>query len=73
MFDEMKICTGFMKGMVSKIISGALKRKADCNVRVQLNDLNAKVKDGKAHVHLDIDAEMNQEELMKLITIIGLK
>ena len=73
MFDEMKICTGFMKSMVSKIISGALKRKTDCNVTVQLNDLNAKVKDGKAHVHLDIDAEMNQEELMKLITIIGLK
>ena len=73
MFDEMKICTGFMKSMVSKIISGALKRKTGCNVTVQLNDLNAKVKDGKAHVHLDIDAEMNQEELMKLISIIGLK
>lgn len=72
MFDEMKIRTGFMRGMVSKVISGALKRKMGCNVTVQLNDLNANVKDGKAHVHLDIDADMNQEELMKLIATIGL-
>lgn len=72
MFDEMKICTNFMRGMVSKVISGALKKKTGCNVAVQLNDLNAKVKDGKAHVHLDIDAELNQEELMKLIAIMGL-
>lgn len=72
MFDEMKIGTTFMRGVLSKIMGSALKRKLGCNAAVQLNDLHAKVADGKAHVHLDIDAEMNQEELTKLLVAIGL-
>lgn len=72
MFDEMRICTVFMRGIVSKVISKTLKKRTGCDVAVQLNNLGTILKDGKAHVHLDIDAELDQEELMKLITIIGL-
>ena len=73
MFDEMRICTSFMRGIVSKVISRTLKKRTGCDVAVQLNNLGITLKDGKTHVHLDIDAELDQEELMKLISIIGLK
>lgn len=72
MFDEMRICTSFMRGIVSKVISMTLKKRTGCDVAVQLNNLGTTLKDGKARIHLDIDAELDQEELMKLIAIIGL-
>lgn len=70
--DEMKIGTMFMKNMVSKVINKVLKKKLGYDVCVQLNDFNAKITDGKAHVHLNIDAEMDQEDLAKILKTIGL-
>ena len=72
MMDEMKIGTKIMRGMVSKIITKVLKMKLGYNVGIQLNEFDAKVNDGKAHVHLNIDAEMTQEELNKILETIGL-
>jgi len=72
MIDEMKIGTSFMKGMVSKVINLTLKRKLGYNVGVQLNDFNVKVTDEKAHVHLNIDCDMSQAELTKILAAIGL-
>lgn len=72
MIDEMKIGTSFMKGMVSRVINLAVKRKLGYNVGVQLNDFNVKVTDEKAHVHISIDADMSQQELSKILTAIGI-
>lgn len=64
----MKINTSFTKGIMSKILSLTLKRKLGYNVDLKLNDLDVRITDETAHVHLCIDAEMTKEELMKLIT-----
>lgn len=72
MIDEMKIGTSFMKGLVSKLINRAVKRKLGCNVAVKLNDFNIKVAEEKAHVHLSVDCDMSQAELTKLLAGIGL-
>ena len=71
MIDEMKIGTGFMKGMVSKILNLTLKRKLGYDIGIRLNDFNVKVTEERAHVHLNIDADMTQEELTKILAAIG--
>ena len=41
-------------------------------VHIQLNGLTATVIDGKAHVHLDVDAELEKDELVKILKTVGL-
>ncbi len=72
MMDEMRIGTNLMRGMVSKVLTKVLKMKLGYNVGIRLNEFDARINDGKAHVHLNIDAEMTQEELNKILETIGL-
>ena len=46
--------------------------KFDYDVKLNLNDVKATVVDGKTHVHLDIDADLEKDELTKILKSIGL-
>ena len=70
--DEMKIASKFLRGAVSKAMELALKVKFGYKTNIQLNEFNVKVTDEKAHVHLNIDADMSQAELNKVLASIGL-
>ena len=70
--DEMRIANRFMKGVVSKALKLALKVKFGYSADIRLNELNVTVTDEKAHVHLNIDADMSQAELNKVLASIGL-
>lgn len=70
--DEMKITTKLMRGVLSKLVAGALHKKLGCNIGVQFNEASASVVDGKAHLHLSVDAELDNSELMKLLKSVGL-
>lgn len=66
--DEMKIKSTFITGIISKLIRKVVKKKVGCDVNIHINELTADTNDnGKTHIHLDIDAEMDKEELMKLL------
>lgn len=64
--DEMKIRTGFMKGIISKVVSSIAKKKLGSNVKVTLKEFGIEI-DDKAFVHLSIDAEMDKFELEKFL------
>lgn len=70
--DEMRISSKFMKNLVAKLVKRAVKKKAGYDVNIQLNELTANVIDGKAHVHLSVDADLNQDELTKILGTIGI-
>lgn len=70
--DEMKIGSKFTTGIISKLVSMVIRKKFGYEVELKLNEVNATVIDGKTHVHLDVDAELDKEELMKILTSIGL-
>ncbi|WP_322180304.1 CTP synthase [Neglectibacter caecimuris] len=70
--DEMKIGSKFTTGIISKLVSMVIRKKLGYEVELKLNEVNATVIDGKTHVHLDVDAELDKEELMKILTSIGL-
>ena len=53
--DELKIKSGFMRGVVSKLVEKAIHKKFGYKVDIQINDVDVVVTDGKAHIHLNAD------------------
>lgn len=70
--DEMKISSKFMRNLVAKLVKKTVKKKVGYEVDIQLNELAATVTDGTARIHLNVDAELNKDELTKILGIIGL-
>lgn len=70
--DEMKIGSKFTTSIISKLAALAIRKKLGYDIKLNLNKVNATVTDGKTHVHLDVDAELEKDELMKILKSIGL-
>lgn len=70
--DNMTITSKLMTKLVGKLLHRTIKKKLGYNVQIKLNELNATVIDGTAHVHLNIDAELPKEELNKIVAEVGL-
>lgn len=66
--DEMKITSKFTTNIVSKIITKILKQKLGYNAELKLNAIKINLDDEQAHVHLDVDAYISKEELLKIIS-----
>ena len=67
--DELKLNfkTNFMKNMITKIIAKAVKKKFGCDLDTQINELQIETIDGKVRIHANIDAEVKNEDVMKVI------
>lgn len=68
----MKIGSKFTTSIVSKLVSMVIRKKFGYDVTLKLNKIEATVIDGKTQVHLDVDAELDKEELQKILASIGL-
>lgn len=70
--DEMKIVSKFTTNVISKLVKMVLRKKLGYDIDIQLNEIKTTITDGKTHVHLDVDAELDKEELLKILKNIGL-
>lgn len=70
--DEMKITSGFTRGIISKLVRSALRKKFGWDIDLELNAIEATVIDGKTHIHLDLDAKIEKEELLNILKTVGL-
>lgn len=68
----MKVNSKFMKNLIAKLIKRVVKKKTGCEADICLNGLNVTVTDGTAHIHLSVDAEVNKDELTKVLRAVGL-
>lgn len=68
----MKIVSKFTRGIISKAIKMVIRKKTGYNIDIQLNEAIATVSDGKTHLHLDVDAEFDKDELINILKSIGL-
>lgn len=65
--DEVKIVSKFTNGIISKMINMVLRRKLGYEINIRLNQITVTIIEGKIHVHLDADAELEKEELMTIL------
>lgn len=65
--DEMNIVSKFTTNMISKIVTKILKQKLGYNVEVKMNEIKISIDDGKAHIHLNVDAEIDNSELTRIV------
>ena len=67
--DELKLNlnSNFMNGIVTKLLGMVIRKKLGYNVDIQLNTVNVVAKDGKVHLHVDVDAETTNEEFMRIL------
>lgn len=67
--DEMRITSKFLTGAISKLLERTLRKKLECNVDIQLNEIRVTCEDGKVHAHLDLDCGAEKEEFAKILKV----
>lgn len=70
MFDIMQIKTKFMRSVISKLIGIAIKNKLGYKVKVQLDEIDIRVDDEIAHVHVNGGFDMEVDDLKKFTKFI---
>ena len=70
--DELKLnlSSKFMRGIVTKLISKAVYKKTGYKIGIELNNINVEVINGRSHIHINADAEIDNDELMKIVRTI---
>lgn len=68
----MKIVSKFTTNVISKLVNTVLRKRLGYDLDIRLNEIKTTITDGKTHVHLDVDAELEKEELLKILKNIGL-
>lgn len=71
--DELKIKTKLMRGMLSKVIEMLIRKKTGYKIKIQVNDIDVSITDDVAHVHLNVDGDIDVNEFKKISRIIGLE
>lgn len=71
--DEMKIESKFARNVISKLLRRVLRKKLGYDIDIQMNELHATITDGKAHLRMDVDAELDKEELIKILKGTGME
>lgn len=69
---KLKLSTKWMRGIVTSLVSKAIKKKYGYDIDILLNEIDIKTEDGKIRIHANVDAEVSNEEFAKIIKSIGL-
>lgn len=73
--DEMKLklSTKFMRGIIAKIISKSIYNKFGFKPKIQINEIEAEMKDGKICFHINADGEVDDKILLKISRLVDLE
>lgn len=73
--DEMKIklSTNFMRGIVAKIAMKVISSKLGFKPDIQLNGISLEKVGSKIHLHLDVDADIHEKDLLKITRLANLE
>lgn len=70
MFDIMQIKTKFMRSVISKLIEIAIKNKLGYKVKVQFDEIDIRIDNEIAHVHVNGGFDMKVDDLKKFTKFI---
>lgn len=71
--DELKIKSKLLTNIVSKIIRFTVKKKLGYDIDIQLHELTATINDGKAHIYINAEGDVDAKEFKKFAKVIGLE
>ena len=71
--DELKIKSKLLTNMVSKIIRSTVKKKLGYDIDIHLYELTATINDGKAHIYINAEGNVDVKEFKKFTKVIGLE
>ena len=71
--DEMKIklSTKLMRGIVAKIASKVILKKFGFKPEIQLNGISIEKINDKVHLHIDVDADVEEKDLLKVTRLVN--
>ncbi len=69
---KLKLSTKFMRSTIANLISKALYKKLGYNIDILLNEIEVKNENGKIMLHVDVDAEVDNGEFIKILKSIGM-
>lgn len=69
---KLKLSNNFMRGIVANLISKALNKKLGYDIDILLNEIEVKNENGKVHLHIDADAEVENGEFVRILKSIGM-
>ena len=72
--DEMKLklSTKFMRGMLAKIIAKVIFKKFGFKPELQINEIEAELKDGKIRFHINVDGEIDERAFLTINKMVDL-
>ena len=65
--DELKIKTSKWSPVLEKLIRHIIKKKLCIGSNIKINSFELFALDGKLHVHVDLDGEVNEDALISKI------
>ena len=68
---KLKLSTGLMRNVVTRVISKAVYEKLGYKITVEINEIGLTDSDGKVRLHLNVNADMDNAEFMKLVKTVG--
>lgn len=73
--DEMKIklSTKLMRGIVAKIASKVILKKFGFKPEIQLNGISIEKINDKVHLHIDVDADVEEKDLLKVTRLANME
>ena len=73
--DEMKIklSTKLMRGIVAKIASKVILKKFGFKPEIQLNGISIEKINDKVHFHIDVDADVEEKDLLKVTRLANME
>ena len=68
---KLKLSTKFMRGFVAKRISKAIEKKLGYKIDIQLNEIGVEKNGDKIHIHVNVEADTNYNDVIDIIGSIG--
>lgn len=69
---KLKLSTRFMRGIFAKFIGKAIKKQLGCDMNVLINEMVVTHEDGMTRIQMNVEGEIENSELMKLLKRIGM-
>lgn len=70
---RLRLSTKFMRGIITTLLSKLIRSKFGYDIDIQLNEIEIRTEGGKVCLHADVEAEVSNDEFMKIIKSSGLE